>query len=309
MIVVYTQVIHGIISDDFQLLRLRLPDNAVIGKNLHQLSRELALYSRVQKSIVLENLGKMGSCHILRALRARVSRGQVDDNANPAILDACLVTILVVSLHALGRSQINIVDNLHGSLAVHLQWIVELVEIAALRNNHRLVEGNPVLYPVAEKLIALPGEDNKQIHYLLGLPAAVLVQELHRYIEMNQVHDGADALCDELVNNLIVKTHCVSIHLAGLKILNQAGPLNGSAHGIKPYLLHEVNILTEAVVKIGCHVRAYLVKKGIRVSIIPIIKNVAMCLVETAFGLWAGSSRPPPKILWKLVLHKNPSSL
>ena len=39
--------------------------------------------------------------------------------------------------------------------------IMEFVQIASLWNNHRLIEGNPILYLVAKKLEAFLGKKNK----------------------------------------------------------------------------------------------------------------------------------------------------
>ena len=59
------------------------------------------------------------------------------------------------------RCQIQIEDNLNSCLAINLQWIMEFVQIASLWNNHRLIEGNPILNLVAKKLETFLGKNNK----------------------------------------------------------------------------------------------------------------------------------------------------
>ena len=95
---------------------------------------------------------------------------------------------------------------------------MELVEILALDDDHRLVERDPVLDAIAEELEATLREDGEEVDDVLGLPAVVFFIELDGQIEVMEVQDRADALLEELIDDGVVEPHAVEFYFVNKMI-------------------------------------------------------------------------------------------
>ena len=107
---------------------------------------------------------------------------------------------------------------------------------------------------------------------------------------------GLDARLQELVDELDVKADAVGVDLARA-VRQESGPVDGEAIGLEPHLLHERDVLAEAVIMIAPYTRGVLVKDEMSVLAggIPDAFTLA-ALISGAFDLVGGCRRPPDKI-------------
>ena len=134
-----------------------------------------------------------------------------------------------------------VVGNLCRGLRVDLAGIVVLLQIAALHVHDGLVERVPALDDVAEQLERNAGIAFVEVDDLAAFPAAALLQG-DGHVEVEQVHEGLDALVAQRAEHVAVELDGLGVGVA-LRIGQQARPADRGAEGVLPRLVQQLDIL------------------------------------------------------------------
>ena len=122
-----------------------------------------------------------------------------------------------------------------------------------------LVEGEPVLH---QALVA--GEDRGrevlvEVDELAVAPAAVLLDEMDRAVEVRNGHERLDTLCLTLAEHVLVKCQAVLVGLGLVTVGEDAGPRQAHAEGLKAHLGEEGDVLLVVVVEIDAGLRGIVI--------------------------------------------------
>ncbi|MNQ80662.1 hypothetical protein D3C85_956510 [compost metagenome] len=175
-------------------------------------------------------------------LRARIGGGQVQDDADLAILTEGPVT-----LHRRGMSQHGVIGHGGGAAKIHHVRIVEVVEVAPLHRHDRLVEGEPVLDLVTEQPEAGVGEVGVSGDHLPTLPATQRLHA-HRHVEVEQADEGLYPLGLELVEHGVVEGDGLWVGLSPAS-RDQPGPGDGGAEAVVTKLLQQTDVIAKMLIK------------------------------------------------------------
>src|SRR5262249_14165886 len=109
-----------------------------------------------------------------------------------------------------------------------------------------LVMGDPLFYPIAE----LPAHHiailDKRLRGRAIRPPALILQRL-RQIQMIEGDEGLDACLEQRVHEPVIKIEPARVYVSTTS-REDAGPGDREAVRREPYLLHERNVLAEAMV-------------------------------------------------------------
>jgi len=111
----------------------------------------------------------------------------------------------------------------------------------------------------------------------------------------------ADALLDQIVDDLVVKRDALGVHLA-VAVRNDARPREGEAIGLQTKLLHQVDVLFPVVVEVAGHLGVgLLVRKleGVEVG----HGHAFAALIPAAFDLEGRGGGTPEEACRKLIHH------
>ena len=119
-----------------------------------------------------------------------------------------------------------------------------------VQNHIDLVEGEPVLH---QALVA--GEDRGrevlvEVDELAVAPAAVLLDEVNRAVEVRDGHERLDAVRLALAEYILVEGQASLVGLGLITVGEDAAPRQAHAEGLKPHLGKEGDVLLVVVVEI-----------------------------------------------------------
>ena len=122
-----------------------------------------------------------------------------------------------------------------------------------------LVEGKPVLY---QALVA--GEDRGrevlvEVDELAVAPAAVLLDEMDRAVEVRNGHERLDTVCLTLAEHVLVKCQAGLVGLGLVTVGEDSSPRQAHAEGLKAHLGKESDVLLVVVVEIDAGLRGIVI--------------------------------------------------
>ena len=263
----------------------RLADRKLIvfTQQRHKLSRKFALDRRIQEAAVEHQIGDVGRLQIRRMLGTRIGGGQVQDDADLAIL-----ALGAIGLHSLGVGQHGVVSHGGGSAKIHHVRVVEVVEVTPFHRHYRFVEGEPVLHLAPEQPEAGGGELGEGVDHLAALPAPLFLHA-HGHIEVEQVDEGGDTVYQQLVEHGVVEAHRLRVWLPP-PFGQQTGPGDGGTKAVVTNLRHQGDIIAKVLVEGGGVGRTHLLMEAARrrgEPVIPDGRSLAP-LQACAFGLRGG---------------------
>ena len=122
-----------------------------------------------------------------------------------------------------------------------------------------LVEGEPVLH---QTLVA--GKDRGRevlvkVDELAVAPAAVLLDEVNRAVEVRDGHERLDAVCLALAEYVLVEGQASLVGLGLVTVGEDAGPRQAHAEGLKAHLGKESDVLLVVVIEIDASLRRIVI--------------------------------------------------
>ena len=122
-----------------------------------------------------------------------------------------------------------------------------------------LVEGKPVLY---QALVA--GEDRGrevlvEVDELAVAPAAVLLDEVNRAVEVRDGHERLNAVRLTLAEHVLVEGQAGLVGLSLVAVGEDAGPGQAHAEGLKAHLGKEGDVLLVVVIEIDAGLRGVVI--------------------------------------------------
>ncbi len=124
---------------------------------------------------------------------------------------------------------------------------MEVIQIAAFNRDNWLVKGKPVLNPVAEQCKTRLCIAAKRLDHFTVFPAAFLLHH-HRHVEVEQGDKWRNALCQQLVDNVVIELDGFRINLAGT-VRDQARPAQRRTEAVVLQLFEQCNVLFPVLIK------------------------------------------------------------
>ena len=246
-------IINSALLDNLQILRLHPDIGAETLPLLQDVARVMAPAMHIRKHIGPVHLLQSRNL-ILRSSRGRIGRAESNHAANLEI------RIDFVPLnHCHGGSHKLIVGRLVHNLISVLPFLVQKAGIGkgqkrALRVALIIdfVEGHPVLNLVLVTLKAYLGKAHKELNHPAVAPAAVLVGQVQRNLEMGQGYHRLHAIFMHLVKEVIVELQAFLIWLSLIPLWENPRPGNAGTEALEAHASQQGNILFVAMIKINC---------------------------------------------------------
>ncbi|MNV77615.1 hypothetical protein D3C71_1710540 [compost metagenome] len=150
----------------------------------------------------------MGGHAIFLAVRTRIGRAQVQNNAYRA-----LVAQRPELLHRFGMGQHAVISHRDCPFKINHARIMQVVQIARFDRHNRLVKSKPMSDPIAEQAETGFGIAGIGFHHRPAFPAAFSLHA-HRHVEMVKVDKWRNALSQQAIDKRVIESDGFRIHLA-----------------------------------------------------------------------------------------------
>ena len=128
-----------------------------------------------------------------------------------------------------------------------------------VQNHIDLVEGKPVLH---QALVAGEDRDREvlvEVDELAVAPAAILLDEVNRAVEVRDGHERLDAVRLTLAEHVLVEGQAGLVGLGLVTVGEDAGPRQAHTEGLKAHLGKEGDVLLVVVIEIDAGLRGIVI--------------------------------------------------
>ena len=227
--------------EDLLVAGLEIREDTLVLHEGRERAGVLAKDGRVEVEAVAQLVEVHGRQVVLGARGQGVDAGDVGCRGDPV-----LRAHLVAERHGLGLCEQHVVVGL-------VALLVRLVAVLVEHDHHvLLVDGQPVLDLVAVLLEAHAAVADEVVDALTAGPAAVLLLQRLRQVEVVEGHDGRDAVSQAGVDHVVVVGDARGVDLA-VTVGDDARPGDREAELVEARLGHEGDVLLVAVIVVGGH--------------------------------------------------------
>ena len=251
LIIVHAQDIDSVFRDERLVLLRQVKHHVFPLQDVQELLGILAEDRGIHKRPPVEVIGNIRRLRVRRVVRvARNDVGRIDDHA-----DLTLRQLLTKNLDRAGGAEDFAVNPAESARRLMLLRPPEAVEEAKLRNDHRLVEGEPGLDSIAVAAERLAGIAGIQINHMAAGIAVVFLIKRRRKLPVLQTQHRLDAVFDQAVDHIGVILRRLFVNDNVFIVVQEAGPIDVEAVLQNARLAEHRNILAEMAVEIRGDVR------------------------------------------------------